>query len=163
MQWHVLHLRPRSEKRMAELCRRHRLPHYLPLRRTTRVYQRRRVTFETPLFPGYIFVAFDAGGRLALLKSNHVVRILHAPRPYQLLRQLVQVRRALRVDPSLPSVRPLTRGERVRITGGPCRGIEGVVERLKGQPGRLRVVLNVELIGRGVAVEADAGEIERIG
>ncbi|MDD5706062.1 MAG: transcription termination/antitermination NusG family protein, partial [Kiritimatiellae bacterium] len=155
-EWQVLHLRPRSEKKVAELCRLNRVPHYLPLRRATRVYQRRRVTFESPLFPGYIFVAMDAPSRLLLLKSNHVVRVLTPPRQMVLLRQLVQVRRALRADPELSSVRPLVRGARVRILAGPCQGVEGIVDRLKGSPGRVRVVLNVELIGQAVAVEADA-------
>lgn len=162
MSWNVLHLRPRSEKRVAELCRAQRLPHYLPLRRATRTYQRRRVTFETPLFPGYLFVDCDASARLLLLRSNHVVRVLTPPRERLLLRQLAHVRRALRADPCMASVRPLLRGTRVRIVAGPCQGIEGVVERLKGSPGRLRVVLNVELIGQAVAVEVDALEIERL-
>ncbi len=162
MSWNVLHLRPRSEKRVAELCRVQRLPHYLPLRSATRNYQRRRVTFATPLFPGYIFVSFDAHGRLLLLQSNHVVRVLTPPRERQLLRQLVHIRRALRADPNMASVRPLLRGARVRIVSGPCRGFEGVVERLKGHTGRLRVVLNVEMIGQAVAVEADAMEVERL-
>lgn len=162
MSWNVLHLRPRSEKRVAELCRVQRLPHYLPLRCATRTYQRRRVTFQTPLFPGYLFVNFDAPGRLLLLQSNHVVRVLTPPHERLLLRQLVHIRRALRADPEMASVRPLLRGTRVRIVAGPCHGIEGVVERLKGRPGRIRVVLNVELIGQAVAVEADAAEVERL-
>ena len=64
MKWQVLYLRPRLEKKTAELCRTSGIPCYLPVRSQTRTYQRRKVTTETPVFPGYLFVALDASRRL---------------------------------------------------------------------------------------------------
>ncbi len=51
----------------------------------------------------------------------------------------------------------LTAGRRVRITGGPFAGLCGVLKRGKNN---LRVVVSLEIIQRGVAVEVDAAEIE---
>jgi len=150
MQWHVLYLRPRCEKKMAEHCSIHELVHYLPLRRETKVYQRRKVTVEKPVFPGYFFVSFDREGRLTLLKTNNIVRILEPLSQRQLLHELAQVRKALAVDPSLGACTMLRKGKRVRILTGPFQGVEGTVASLKPNT---KVLLNVEMIGQAVAVE----------
>ena len=157
MQWQVVYLRPRLEKKTAEVCRLNGIPHYLPLRARTQTYQRRKVTTFNPVFPGYLFVALDPSGKLSLQKTNHVLRFLAPARPYRMLRQLVQVRRALRIDPALRPVRMLTAGTRVRIIGGPFMGIEGVVARLAAT---MRVFLTVELLGQGLVVQASREQIE---
>ncbi len=162
MAWNVLYLHPRCEKKVADICRVHRIPHYLPLRRATRTYQRRQVTFETPVFPGYLFTDLDASGRAVVLKTNHVLRIMSPRSSFHLLRQLVQIRRALRADPGLRVVRPLAKGQRVRIVGGPFQGIEGVVARLKDARNPVRVILNVDLLGKAVCCEAGAEQLERL-
>ena len=159
MNWHVLYLRPRCEKKMAGYCEILGLNHYLPLRSETKVYQRRKVTVDKPVFPGYVFVAFDREGRLALLKTNLVVRVLETRKQRALLHQLAQIRKALAVDPTLGAGTALSRGRRVRITGGPFQGVEGMVATLKGTA---KILLNVEMIGQGVALEVDRDFLEPI-
>jgi transcription antitermination factor NusG len=46
----------------------------------------------------------------------------------------------------------LQAGDRVRVERGPLRGIEGTLLKT---PGRLRVVIGIELLQRSVAVEVD--------
>ena len=152
MSWHVLYLRPRWEKKMSEYCQILGLKFYLPLRTETKVYQRRKVTVEKPVFPSYFFASFGQEGRLGLLKTNSIVRILTPHRERQLLHQLAQVRKALSVDASLGACTALRRGRRVRIVGGPFMGIDGTVWGMKGTN---KVRLNVEMIGQAVAVEVD--------
>jgi transcriptional antiterminator RfaH len=160
MKWQVLYLRPRLEKKTAEICRLQAIPFYLPVRRHTATYQRRRVTTELPLFPGYLFVALDAPRKLALQKTDHVLRFLEPSRPFRLLRQLVQVRRALRIDPTLRAVKPLAAGTRVRIVAGSLRGTEGIVARLSST---MRVYLTVDLLGQGLVVRASREQVEPLG
>lgn len=155
--WHVLYLHPRTEKKVAEHCRFHSLPHYLPLRRETKIYQRRKVTVEKPVFPGYCFVAFDRETRVTLLQCNHVVRILMPVSQRILLHQLAQIRRALKANPELNTTRSLDRGTRVRITTGPFMGVEGLVADVKASG---RVFLNVDLVGQAVVVEVERGFLE---
>ena len=161
MEWNVLHLKPRTEKKVAGICARHNLPHYLPLRRSLRVYPRRRAVFEVPLFPGYLFAAYDAGQRAAIFRGNYVVRELKPASQMRLLRQLVLVRRLLRADPELETIDPIACGDPVRIKSGPFAGFTGVVVRIKNKPDRRLVVLNIELVGRAVAAETDARFVER--
>ena len=47
----------------------------------------------------------------------------------------------------------LIQGDRVEVTEGPLSGLEGLFVHDKSTKGRL--VLNVELLGRSVAVEVD--------
>ncbi len=137
---------------MAEVSRLGELKFYLPLREEVKVYQRRKVTVEKPLFPGYFFVNLSDEGRLLLLKTNHIVRILAPPSERELLHQLAQIRRALRIDPTLGTCSLIKAGRRVKILNGPFMGIEGVVSDIRGTT---KVRLNVEMIGRAVAVEVD--------
>ena len=157
MSWHVLHIHPRCEKKMAEYCKVNKLEYYLPLRKQTRLYQRRRVTFEKPVFPGYLFTAFDADGRLALLKSNNIIRILTPESEDRLLFELEQVKKALLVDPTLVPCESLKKGKHVRILSGPFMGIEGVVADIKGTT---KVRLNVDMIGQAVSVEIEKDFLE---
>jgi transcriptional antiterminator RfaH len=157
MSWQVLHIHPRCEKKMAEYCKVNKLEYYLPLRKQTRVYQRRRVTFEKPVFPGYLFAAFDGDGRLALLKSNNIIRILTPENEDRLLFELEQVKKALLVDPTLVPCESLKKGKHVRILSGPFMGIEGVVADVKGT---MKVRLNVDMIGQAVSVEIEKDFLE---
>ncbi|MGQ9662096.1 MAG: transcription termination/antitermination NusG family protein [Kiritimatiellia bacterium] len=155
--WNVLYVRPRSEKKVVEHCCMLKLDYYLALRRETKIYQRRKVTVEKPVFPGYVFVAFDREGRVNLLKSNHIVRILEPPDESQLLHELAQIKKALAVDPTLGASSAVKKGITVRISAGPFMGVEGVVTSLKGTT---KVRLNVELIGQAVVLEVDRDYLE---
>ena len=159
MNWRVLYVRPRCEKKMAEYCRIHKVSHYLPLRRETKVYQRRKVTVDKPVFPGYFFASYDREGRLALLKTNSIVRILEPRSQRQFLHELAQIRKALTIDPTLGTCASLKKGRRVRITAGPFMGVEGVIGSVKGNT---KVRLNVDMIGRAVAVDVAPEYLEPI-
>jgi len=159
MSWHVLYLRPRSEKKVASLCEAHELAYYLPLRQETKIYQRRKVTVQKPMFPGYCFVSFEPDDRAHLLQTNHVISILVPPSEAVLEYQLDQIRQALAIDPALGAVEALREGRRVRIRGGVFAGIEGVVSSTRNA-GKVR--LNVELIGQAVAMDIDPDFIELV-
>jgi transcription antitermination factor NusG len=54
--------------------------------------------------------------------------------------------------PALPYPH-LKEGQRVRITGGPLEGIEGLLVR--GRPAKGLLVLSVDLLQRNVGIEVD--------
>lgn len=155
--WHVLHVKPRCEKKMADYCAGHAVMRELPLREETKVYQRRRVTVHKPVFPGYVFARFGAAERVLVLKSNLVVRDLPVVDQAGFILQVEQIRQALAVDPTLDACAAFTAGRRVRITGGPFMGLEGVVQTLRG---KTRVVMNIEMIGQALAVEVGIEMLE---
>ncbi len=157
MNWHVLHLRSRTEKKVADVCVVHGIEHYLPLREETKIYQRRKVTVHKPLFSGYLFAAFEPDQRIFLHRTNHVIRVLAPDDEAGLVRDLEQIRMALEADPRLEADAAFREGRRVIITSGAFAGIEGILATTRG---RAQVRLNVELIGQSVALDVDRDLIE---
>jgi transcription antitermination factor NusG len=155
--WHVVHAKPRCEKKLGDYCEAHAVESYVPLRSETKIYQRRKVTVHKPVFPGYVFLRYSPENKAEVLKSNMIVRILPVENQAQLVRELDQIRLALSVDPTLDACAAFQAGKRVLIRSGPFQGLEGVVQILKG---RTKVVLNVELIGRALAVEVGVEMLE---
>jgi transcription antitermination factor NusG len=51
-------------------------------------------------------------------------------------------------------------GDRVRVTAGPLRGLEGILLRKKNW---CKLLLSVEMLQRSVAVEVDAAMVQRVG
>lgn len=157
--WHVLHVRPRCEKKVATYCSTLPLQHYLPLRMERKKYQRRRVEVWKPLFPGYVFVRFQPEQRISVLQSGQIARILEVKDQLKFINEIEQIRKALGADPGLHACPAITTGMIVRITEGPFQGLEGVVVKSKGCA---RVIINVNMIGQGVAIEADEDVLECI-
>jgi transcriptional antiterminator RfaH len=155
--WRVVHVKPRCEKKLATYCGVNSVTCDLPLREETKVYQRRRVTVTKPVFPGYCFLKYGEAQKIVVLKSNLLVRVLEVVDQNQLVRELEQVRQALAVDPTLDACAAFQAGKRVSIRSGPFCGLEGVVQMVRG---KARVVLNVEMIGRALAVEVDMEMLE---
>jgi len=177
--WHVLHVRPRCEKKLAAYCSTLPLQHYLPLRMERKKYQRRNVEVWKPIFPGYVFAIFRPGQRISLLQSGQIVRVLEVKDQARFTGEIEQIRKALVADPGLQACPALTSGMTVRITAGPFQGLEGIVVKAKGQAsavvqgamadksprvpperGQTRVIINVDIIGQGVAIEADEDILE---
>ena len=157
MDWHVLYVKPRCEKKVAAHCGRNGVEQYLPLRRETKIYQRRRVTVDKPVFQGYVFARFGPVERPDVLRSHAVVTVIDVEDQARFERELDQVRQALEIDPTLEVERVLKPGRRVRISTGPFMGLEGVVQTARG-PGR--VLLAVEMIGQAVVVNAETALLE---
>lgn len=157
LDWKVLFVKPRCEKKLAEYCLRNGIGFYLPMREQVRVVQRQKRKAILPLFPGYVFTTFPREGRTKLLQSHMVARILEPPRTSELARSLVMIRRALAAAPELTPEPKLVKGMKVKIVSGPFMGIEGIVEK---SISKVRVVLNIEMIGQSVSVSAEADQLE---
>jgi transcription antitermination factor NusG len=157
MGWYVLQVSPRSEKKVARVCDTYGLPYYLPLREDRRVYQRRKVVFHKPLFPGYLFVDLQPDTRVHVLRTNHVLRMFKPADEEQLIHEIAQIRLALLAEPQLSAAPGLHEGARVRIIAGVFAGVEGVVDRCGH---RSLVRLNVEMVGQSVPVEVDPDYLE---
>jgi transcription antitermination factor NusG len=113
---------------------------------------------RVPMFPGYLFVhdGMDKQSYVEILKARGVVRILEdgwtrlTPVPDADIDAIQQV-----VASEVPVFvhDHLAHGDRVEVTEGPLSGLEGLF--LQDKPSKGRFVLNVDLLGRSVAVEVD--------
>lgn len=151
--WWVVHTRPRCEKKMDDWFRLAGCARYLPVRPSLRIYKSKRVTFEKPLFPGYAFGAFSPLRRPSVFRSEYAAGIIPVVDQCGFLRQMDAIRAALEAGAALEDHPYIAEGQRVRITTGRFRGIEGIVTRLRN---RTRVCLSVDILQRSVALEVDA-------
>lgn len=155
--WWVIHTRPRCEKKMDTWLAQEGLDRYLPLRSRVKTYPGKRVTFQHPLFPGYVFGAFTLARRNAVYGSGFAAGVLQVADQGAFLRELDAIRRALEAGLGMDDCPYLGVGRRARITCGKLRGIEGVVTR---RSGRTKLILSVELLQRSVAVEIEPDWLE---
>ena len=157
--WVCVRTRPRWEKKFAEWLRDGRRTFFLPLFRHVTLSGRKRRVSDMPLFPGFVFVAGDCTKK-DFAQTGCVAYVLR-PRGLQ---EAVQLRRELRnIWLGLASgvyvtpVHNLAAGESCRIIGGPLQGADAKFERV-GKNGRL--ILQVEMMGGGIAVEVPADEVD---
>ena len=125
-----------------------------------------RRAIRTPMFPGYLFVhtALDKHRYIDLLKVQGVVRVLEdgwtrlTPVPDAEIDAIQQVvESGLTVFPCAH----LRGGERVRVLDGPLAGVEGQFLQDKSAKGRL--IVSVDMLGRSIAVEVNACDVEPCG
>jgi len=157
----VLRVRPRAEKKVRYLCQQYKIICYIPTYLKSRKYQRRTVTSEFPLFPGYVFVSLtDDLKQKKLLASGLVFSILSVPNQRELISQLQAIKRVLNADPKSLSVVEHKVGDEVAIAHGSLQGTHGIIERIDGK--HSKVFLNIDIIGQTVVIEVDNDSVETV-
>ena len=159
IRWFVAHTRPRREKKLVAHCRRHEIAATLPCYKTVHKYRGKTVTFEKPLFPGYVFLQLATAQEGALRQNDNIANLLSVYDQETFHNQLQDI--CLALDSSLGVVLAPAIGEgmRVRIKYGPLQGIEGWVEQRYGMS---TVLLRLEFISQAAAVKLDADALELI-
>ncbi len=161
--WYAAYTCANHEKQVAEQLRERGVEHFLPLYETVHRWKDRRVRLSLPLFPGYIFVRLPLRDRLNVLQVPSVVRLvgfgdgLPTALPEE---EIATLRNGLGGAHNAQPHPYLTVGRRVRIRNGPLAGMEGILQRRKGN---YRVVICVDLIMRAISVEADVADVMPLG
>ena len=156
--WYAVQAKPRKESAVLSAFQRVGLEGYCP-----RVHQRKRragkkVSKESPLFPGYVFV------RLQFLRDYPKIRwtpgmvrvVTSGGEPAQISEELLaEIRRIERAGTGLRLLHAsrIMPGSRVRIVGGPFAGFEGQVAAHLSGGERIRILL--ELFRRQAALDCD--------
>ena len=157
--WYVLHVKPRTEKKVMGHMRHYGFFAHLPTYTKITKVQRRKVRHELPLFPGYVFTKLWPDERLVILKTNLVVRTILVERPRTMIHQLRQISRASRAVPNLRPAQMCDVGDYVRVTSGPLYGTEGYVVRHGRE---MTLCLNIEILGVSAEVSVPAVDVEKV-
>lgn len=76
--WHVVFIRPGSERKVTRLLNKKDIETYYPEKNTgTRTIDRRRMTSPAPLFPRYIFVFVSKDDYKTVKQTDGVINFLH--------------------------------------------------------------------------------------
>ena len=156
--WYVLHVKPRTEKRVFDRLRILGVFRYLPFVKKVTKVQRRKVTRFLPMFPGYVFTRLDPDERRTILGSRQIVRTIEVTEPRRMIHQLRQIAHAGRMPAELRPVTDFTPGEYVRVKSGPLMGLEGYVRR---KANAVSIVLVLEILGQAVETTVDPLDLER--
>lgn len=161
--WFLARLKPNCAAIAERNLRRQGFATFLPMEKQTRARGGRFVTSSRPLFPGYVFVAFDAArGLWRAVNSTHGIAGLvafgaaPAPVPAGLVSDLMR-----RCDGSgnLVPERPLGPGDRVRLTTGPFADLLGRIEKMA--PDR-RVWVLIGMLGGNARLEVGEEQLRAV-
>lgn len=164
--WGFAYLRPRTEKKVAEVLAGRNVPVYLPLVNRARLHHGTKVVTAFPMIPGYIFLAASDVERLELKKREkeivHIellrmrieeetlIRELNALRQFEMLAQTEEVF----VNPGIK------RGDKVVVTQGPLKGLE--TEVIRRDDARNAIIVNVTILEKTVEYPISADELKAI-
>ena len=157
--WFVAHVRPRCEKKLTQYCAREAILATLPCYRSVRKYRGKTVTFQKPLFPGYVFLQLLADQRQKVVQSDHLANLLVVHDQALFIQQLGEILKALDTGLEVYLAPEIGVGSRVKIKSGALRGVEGWVENRYGMT---TVLLRLDFIGQAAAVKLQADELELI-
>ena len=130
------------------------------LRRTRRGHDQNKVVVE-PLFPGYVFLRFDAAELQTSVRGTrgvlHLVSM--AGRAVEVAAKVIDDLRALGPDATLTLLDEAPQvGGKVRVIRGIFAGAEGEVLRLHEPQKRIAILL--ELLGSEKPVELSSDDVE---
>ncbi len=159
--WMVLCTKSRQEKAVARYLEARELEYYLPLIDRVSYHRSRKFIAQVPLFPGYIFLNGTAVDRYGAIDTRRVFQALPVRDQSRFQSEIGQIRHALANRAELELYPFAVVGRRCRVTRGPLLGLEGVItERCRNIH---RLVLHVDVLGRGAALEIDVDLLEPIG
>jgi transcriptional antiterminator RfaH len=136
-----------------------RVSYFLPMAAKTRHVRGRKIKSLLPLFSGYLFFCGEEEQRLEVLKTNRVAGLIEVKDQGLLVTELSSIERALKVGADLQRHKDVMAGKRCRVTSGPLKDVEGIVQ--KNRSGA-RLVLRVDMLGQAASVEVDLDLIEII-
>jgi len=151
-QWFAIQAKPAGEHLAKASLAQLGLATLLPLMRRNPAGWRARRNPVKALFPGYLFARFCADTHLrAATFARGVLRVVSSrERPLPVEEPIIESLRA-RMDYMgcvALEVRPLTRGQSVRISAGPFAGWQGVFDSTFGDAQRVVILLEALQHGR---------------
>lgn len=159
-QWFVARTKPRCEKKLAQHARRNEIHYYLPLMKSKKIYQKRKVEFTKPLFPGYLFVCMNFNQKQTLLISGFSAGFLPVKHQQHLLDELKALHKIPDDNIKIGYQYWLSSGLEVKIISGPFAGSIGVVESHDKID---EVRLQVDILRQAVLVRINPRDVEIIG
>jgi transcription antitermination factor NusG len=161
LEWYALVVKSNHEKAVLEHLSVGGVETVLPLYRSRRRWSDRIKEVTLPLFPGYVFSRFSYRSRVRVLRVPGVRSVVSAglkpaPIPAREIEAIGAMARS-----GLP-VKPwpfLKVGQRVVMTAGPLRGLEGILVEFRKT---WHVIVSVELLQRSVAAEVDIDSVSAV-
>lgn len=158
--WYALRVRSRHEKKIATLLEQKGIEISLPLLQVTRQWSDRKRLIQVPLFQGYVFTRIPMQLKhYEVLQTPGVVAFCGIGGKIKAIpdEQMYWLDQALHTGEEIKLERDFPVGQRVRVTHGPWRGIEGFVQE---SPAKSRLVVWLDTLMQGMSINVDAALLE---
>jgi len=159
--WFALRTAPRHEKKVHERLTNQGVESFLPLCERLSQWKDRRMRITAPLFPGYSFARFGPAERPRVIKTAGVASIVGLngiPVPVE-DREIDNLKRLMESKLPYDPCVGLAPGMEVEVVHGPLAGVRGILMRMDS---RYRLVVSVDVIRQGAAVEIDAADVTAV-
>lgn len=155
--WYAVRVRSAFEHVVSDGMLLREIEHYLP----TRWVMQRGKPAVTTMFPGYMFARLQGPTMVPVLEVPGVISVLgfgNKPEPISDA-EIDAIRQVSLLAPAAQILPHICTGQRVRIKAFDFDGFEGVVARVDG---RKVVAVNVQILGRSLAIDIAAEHLEII-
>lgn len=130
--WFAAYVRVHQERKVAQRLGAAGLETYVPLRREKHKWSDRIKLVDVPLIPSMVFVRCTELQRLETLRNEpRIVVYMSNHRPFSPTivpdNQMIDFQRVCKVGPERVEFEKCVVGDRVRITAGPLKGMEGLL------------------------------------
>ena len=160
--WYAIYVRSRHEKKVHQLLLEKGVESSLPLIKTTRKWSDRKKKVEVPLFRGYVFVKIDIGkDKQNILQTHGVVKFIGIRnKPSKIPGEQIHWIHMMVEEPNtVQNEKEIPVGQKVRVTAGPFKGVEGVAMRAGNQS---RLVVVIESIMHAVSIDINPNYLDEI-
>lgn len=162
-QWHVIYVKSRAEKKVAQELTYNNTEYYLPLQKKLRQWKDRKKWVEMPLLPGYCFVNITRKEYDKVLQMNNVVCYLTfegraaivSEQELDTLKKLIQ-EYDVDLEVNANNFQP---GTPVEIIQGAMVGLKGELREIRGKH---KFALHIEQISTTFLVEIPASYLSII-
>lgn len=155
----VLHTKARQEKAVARHLEAAGCTYDLPLVGRVTLTRGRKHRSEVPLFSGYVFLKGEKQDAYDAVATKRVCNIIEVKDQDALETELNRIHDAIKSGLPIEEFPRIAVGTMCRVMKGPLKGIEGIVVE---EARRTCLVLHVEILGRGAAVEIERDLLEAI-
>jgi len=155
--WRIAHVKSRREKALASFLAGHNIPYFLPLIRKRQPSRDRKRFSLVPIFSGYLFFMADNMQRYQALTSGQIANVIEVKDQNRLVHELTQVNKALQEELPVYPYDYIKEGQEVRITRGPMKNLQGIVDTKKNN---YRLILKVTGILQAVALDIESDWVE---
>ena len=160
--WYAINVKSRHEKCVHGELKEKNIESSLPMTSVIRQWSDRKKKVEVPLFRGYIFINIDIEcEKLNVLQTDGVVKFVGIRNnPSRIpdeqihwIHMMVEYTATVRNEKEIPV------GQKVHVTTGLFKGIEGVVMRAGN---RSRLVILIESIMHPISIEINPNYLDKI-
>ncbi|AUD78497.1 transcription/translation regulatory transformer protein RfaH [Kangiella profundi] len=159
--WYLVHSKPRQELRAEEHLKNQAINCVLPLIEIEKIIRGKRQFISEPLFPGYLFVELQTNGQdWSKIRSTRGVRdfVRFGGVPGRVPESVLEHLKILEIrDPAIETNAPKA-GDKVVITDGPFKDLEGVFKISNGEE---RSIVLLTILGKATEMELENNKLRK--